>query len=79
VQLQIFWFSAELASESETPSPKQRYVSTEDIAALEQAIDNAMSQVDNVHSFVCQAAAKQQPVCMLPGHWPAKPSVAWWS
>ena len=62
VQLQIFWFSAELASESETPSPKQRYVSAEDIATLEQAIDNAMSQVDNVHSFVlpgrCESAAR---------------------
>ncbi len=62
IELQIFWFSAELASESETPSPKQRYISTEEISALEQAIDNAMSRVDSVHSFIlpgrCEAAAR---------------------
>ncbi|WET95025.1 hypothetical protein P3W47_18825, partial [Klebsiella quasipneumoniae] len=30
-QQQIFWFSAELASDSEQPSPKQRYISSEEI------------------------------------------------
>ena len=62
IELQIFWFSAELASESETPSPKQRYISTEEIDALELAIDKAMSRVDSVHSFIlpgrCEAAAR---------------------
>jgi len=62
IELQIFWFSAELASESETPSPKQRYISTEEIEALELAIDQAMSRVDSVHCFIlpgrCEAAAR---------------------
>nr|WP_318381113.1 two-domain cob(I)yrinic acid a,c-diamide adenosyltransferase PduO [uncultured Enterobacter sp.] len=62
IQLHIFWFSAELASESETPSPKQRYVSTGEIDALERAIDAAMRQVDDVHSFIlpgrCEPASR---------------------
>ncbi|WP_437888823.1 two-domain cob(I)yrinic acid a,c-diamide adenosyltransferase PduO [Phytobacter sp. V91] len=62
IELQIFWFCAELASESETPSPKQRYISTEEIDALEQAIDAAMAKIDSVHSFIlpgrCEAAAR---------------------
>lgn len=28
IQLQLFWFSAELASESEQPTPAQRYISS---------------------------------------------------
>ncbi|WP_342324609.1 two-domain cob(I)yrinic acid a,c-diamide adenosyltransferase PduO [Kosakonia sp. BYX6] len=52
VQLQIFWFSAELASENDAPTAGQRYISTEEIDALEQAIDRAMAQVDDVHSFI---------------------------
>lgn len=62
VQLQLFWFSAELASDSETPSPAQRYISSEEIAALELQIDQAMAQVDDVHSFIlpgrCEAASR---------------------
>lgn len=62
IQLQIFWFSAELASESDTPSPKQRYISTEEIDALEHAIDVAMAQVADVHSFIlpgrCEPASR---------------------
>ncbi|MGK9172841.1 two-domain cob(I)yrinic acid a,c-diamide adenosyltransferase PduO [Yokenella regensburgei] len=62
IELQIFWFSAELASESETPSPEQRYISAGEIEALERAIDTAMSLVDSVHSFIlpgrCEAAAR---------------------
>lgn len=45
IQLQLFWFSAELASESEQPAPEQRYISSEEIAALEAAIDTAMGRV----------------------------------
>ncbi len=45
IQQQIFWFSAELASESEQPSAQQRYIGTEEIAALENAIDSAMNAV----------------------------------
>ena len=52
IQMQIFWFSAELASESEQPSPEQRYISAEDIAALEAAIDTAMGRVTPLHSFI---------------------------
>lgn len=62
VQQQIFWFSAELASESEQPNPGQRYISTEEIAVLEATIDAAMSRVAVVHSFIlpgrCEAASR---------------------
>ncbi|EGT0638185.1 two-domain cob(I)yrinic acid a,c-diamide adenosyltransferase PduO [Citrobacter werkmanii] len=52
IQLQLFWFSAELASESEQPNPEQRYISSEEIAALETAIDTAMGRVPPLHSFI---------------------------
>jgi ATP:cob(I)alamin adenosyltransferase len=62
IQLQIFWFSAELASESEQPSTTQRYISSEEIAALEVAIDTAMGRVAPLHSFIlpgrCEAASR---------------------
>ena len=62
IQLQLFWFSAELASESEQPTPAQRYISSEDIAALEAAIDTAMARVPPLHSFIlpgrCEAASR---------------------
>ncbi|MFR72507.1 cob(I)yrinic acid a,c-diamide adenosyltransferase [Salmonella enterica] len=62
IQQQIFWFSAELASESEQPNPGQRYISTEEIAVLEAAIDAAMSRVAVIHSFIlpgrCKAASR---------------------
>ncbi|WP_447537991.1 two-domain cob(I)yrinic acid a,c-diamide adenosyltransferase PduO [Escherichia coli] len=57
IQQQIFWFSAELASESEQPSAQQRYIGTEEIAALE-----AMNAVPPVHCFIlpgrCEAASR---------------------
>ncbi|BDT23027.1 two-domain cob(I)yrinic acid a,c-diamide adenosyltransferase PduO [Citrobacter freundii] len=52
IQLQLFWFSAELASESEEPTPEQRYISSEEIAALEAAIDIAMGRVPSLRSFI---------------------------
>lgn len=52
IQLQLFWFSAELASESEEPTPEQRYISSEEIAALEAAIDTAMGRVPPLRSFI---------------------------
>lgn len=52
IQLQLFWFSAELASESEQPAPEQRYISSEEIAALEAAIDTAMGRVPPLRSFI---------------------------
>lgn len=62
IQQQIFWFSAELASESEQPSAQLRYIGTEEIAALENAIDSAMNAVPPVHSFIlpgrCEAASR---------------------
>ncbi|EEZ0359764.1 two-domain cob(I)yrinic acid a,c-diamide adenosyltransferase PduO [Escherichia coli] len=62
VQLRIFWFSAELASEGEQPSPDQFYISAEDIAALESAIDTAMGRIAPVHSFIlpgrCESASR---------------------
>ncbi|MEA1316193.1 ATP:cob(I)alamin adenosyltransferase, partial [Salmonella enterica] len=61
IQQQLFWFSAELASDSEQPSPKQRYISSEEISALEAAIDRAMARVEPLHSFIlpgrCEAAS----------------------
>ena len=39
LQQHIFWFSAELASDSEQPSPGKRYISSHEIALLEQTID----------------------------------------
>ncbi|EDV3985530.1 ATP:cob(I)alamin adenosyltransferase [Salmonella enterica subsp. enterica serovar 4,[5],12:b:-] len=47
IQQQLFWFSAELASDSEQPSPKQRYISSEEISALEAAIDRAMARAED--------------------------------
>lgn len=52
IQLQLFWFSAELASESEEPTPELRYISSEEIAALEAAIDIAMGRVPPLRSFI---------------------------
>ena len=52
IQLQLFWFSAELASESEEPTPEQRYISSEEITALEGAIDIAMGRVPPLRSFI---------------------------
>ncbi|MEH0016113.1 two-domain cob(I)yrinic acid a,c-diamide adenosyltransferase PduO [Citrobacter portucalensis] len=52
IQLQLFWFSAELASESEEPPPEQRYISSEELAALEAAIDTAMGRVPPLRSFI---------------------------
>ena len=52
IQLQLFWFSAELASESEEPTPEQRYISSEEIAVLEAAIDIAMGRVPPLRSFI---------------------------
>ncbi len=45
LQQHIFWFSAELASDSEQPSPGKRYISSEEIALLEQTIDREMARV----------------------------------
>ncbi len=62
IQQQVFWFSAELASESETLPAAQRIISNEEIALLEQEIDRAMAQVEDVHRFIlpgrCEAAAR---------------------
>ena len=63
IQLQLFWFSAELASESEEPTPEQRYISSEEIAALEAAIDTAA-----LHRYIRQTRADalyQSPVRLL--------------
>lgn len=79
IQLQIFWFSAELASESEQPSADQRYISSEEIAALEAAIDTAMGRVAPLRSFICLAVAKPQAACILPALWRAGPNAVWWN
>ncbi len=62
LQQHIFWFSAELASDSEQPSPGKRYISSEEIALLEQTIDREMARVPALHQFVlpgrCEAASR---------------------
>ena len=58
-------FSAELASDSEQPSPGKRYISSEEIALLEQTIDREMARVPALHQFVlpgrCEAASRRTP------------------
>ena len=76
IQQQIFWFSAELASDSERPSPKQRYISSEEISALEAAIDRASNRCT---ALFYPAAAKPRAVCILPARWPAGPNAGWLS
>lgn len=62
LQQHIFWFSAELASDSEQPSPGKRYISSEEIALLEQTIDREMARMPALHQFVlpgrCEAASR---------------------
>ena len=65
IQLQLFWFSAELASESEEPTPEQRYISSEEIAALEAAIDIAMGRVPPLRSFT-RPQRSRQPTALCP-------------
>ncbi|SQA82983.1 propanediol utilization: B12 related [Citrobacter freundii] len=77
IQLQLFWFSAELASESEEPTPEQRYISSEEIAALEAAIDIAMGRVPPCAALFYQAAAKPPADCTLPELWHAAQRDDW--
>lgn len=69
IQQQIFWFSAELASESEQPSAQQRYIGTEEIAALENAIDSAMNAVPQFTASFCLVDVKLQAACISPARW----------
>ncbi len=70
LQQHIFWFSAELASDSEQPSPGKRYISSEEIALLEQTIDREMARVPALHQFVlpgrCEAASRLHRPAPLP-------------
>ena len=70
IQMQIFWFSAELASESKQPSPEQRYISAEDIAALEAAL-----RLYTVLFYL--AVAKPRVACTLPARLPAGLKDVW--
>lgn len=69
IQQQIFWFSAELASESEQPSAQQRYIGTEEIAALENAIDSAMNAVPQFTASFCLVDVKPRAACISPAQW----------
>lgn len=66
IQLQLFWFSAELASESEQPAPEQRYISSEEIAALEAAIDTAMGRVPPYAALFYWPQRSRQPSALCP-------------
>ncbi len=71
IQQQIFWFSAELASESGTAvSAASVYIGTEEIAALENAIDSAMNAVplSSTASF-CLVDVKPRAACISPAQW----------
>lgn len=53
VQHQLFYFSAELASEGiETPPVGRKSISEQDIQALEQAVDRCMALLPPVHGFI---------------------------
>ncbi|ADZ42041.1 TPA: cob(I)yrinic acid a,c-diamide adenosyltransferase [Yersinia enterocolitica] len=53
IQHQLFYFSAELASEGiETPPSGRKSISEPDIQALEQAVDRCMAQLPPVHGFI---------------------------
>ncbi|PJG62299.1 ATP:cob(I)alamin adenosyltransferase [Yersinia kristensenii] len=53
VQHQLFYFSAELASEGiETPPSGRKSIREQDIQALEQAVDRCMAQLPPVHGFI---------------------------
>lgn len=53
VQHQLFYFSAELASEGiEAPPSGRKSISEPDIQALEQAVDRCMAQLPPVHGFI---------------------------
>lgn len=69
IQQQIFWFSAELANESEQPSAQQRYIGTEEIAALENAIDSAMNTVPQFTASFCLVDVKPRAACISPAQW----------
>lgn len=77
IQQQLFWFSAELASDSEQPSPKQRYISSEEISALEAAIDRAMPASNRCTALFYPDAAKPRAAYILPARWRAAPNAVW--
>lgn len=53
VQHQLFYFSAELASEdSDTPPVGRKSISEQDIQALERAVDRCMAQLPPVKGFI---------------------------
>ncbi|AJI81736.1 putative propanediol utilization protein: B12 related [Yersinia enterocolitica] len=53
IQHQLFYFSAELASEGiETPPSGRKSISEQDIQALEQAVDRCMAQLPPVQGFI---------------------------
>ncbi|WP_145543386.1 cob(I)yrinic acid a,c-diamide adenosyltransferase [Yersinia frederiksenii] len=53
VQHQLFYFSAELASEGiEVPPVGRKSIHEQDIHALEQAVDRCMAQLPPVHGFI---------------------------
>ncbi|CFR04856.1 putative propanediol utilization protein: B12 related [Yersinia frederiksenii] len=53
VQHQLFYFSAELASEGiEAPPVGRKSIHEQDIHALEQAVDRCMAQLPPVHGFI---------------------------
>ncbi len=53
LQYQLFYLGAELATaETNTPKAGQRLITSDDITAMEQAIDRCMAALPPVHSFV---------------------------
>lgn len=77
LQQHIFWFSAELASDSEQPSPGKRYISSEEIALLEQTIDREMARVPALHQFVLPGRCRSRQSPARPAPLPVGRSVGW--
>ncbi len=61
IQQQLFWFSAELASDSEQPSPKQRYIPAS----------------NRCTALFYPDAAKPRAAYILPARWRAAPNAVW--
>ncbi len=79
LQQHIFWFSAELASDSEQPSPGKRYISSEEISATKPPSIGPWPASNRCIALFYPAAAKPRAACILPARWPAALNAVWLS
>ncbi len=71
-----FWFSAELASDSEQPSPKQRYISSEDFALKPLSTGNGPAS-NRCTAFIFTRTLRSRDDYILPARWRAAPNAVW--